>query len=301
MNSPGRVLMIFPGALGDLICAGPALAEIARRHRGASIELMARAELAKFAAGRMGVARGHSIDRPEIAVCFSGPGTDLEPARQFFGAFGRVYSFFAAGDAHYRNALESAAGGPVSFHPFRPDGPGHIAAGYLRSIGADGAPLEVQIDPTPGDFSAAARALADAGCDPARTVVIFPGSGSPAKNWPAERFVELARTLARSHCAVAVLGPAELRLESLMRKRGVPILRGLELGTVAAIARRAQCFVGNDSGVSHLAAAAGAQGMVIFGPTDPARWAPIGRVTIIRRDPLAMLEAAEVAAAIARR
>jgi heptosyltransferase-3 len=50
-----------------------------------------------------------------------------------------------------------------------------------------------------------------------------------------------------------------------------------------------RCFIGNDSGVSHLAAAAGSRGLVIFGPTDPQRWRPIGDVKTIQKDPLQSL------------
>ena len=70
-RQPARILVIFPGALGDLICIVPALREIARRHSCATLELMARAELARFATGRLGIGRGHSIDRREVAQLFT--------------------------------------------------------------------------------------------------------------------------------------------------------------------------------------------------------------------------------------
>src|SRR5215469_17305179 len=93
-----RLLVIFPGALGDLICLGPAVRAIARRHRDAAIELMARAELARFAVGRMSFAAGYSIDRREVSSLFRND-TEPEPcARAFFGQFGRIYCFFAAED-----------------------------------------------------------------------------------------------------------------------------------------------------------------------------------------------------------
>src|ERR1700735_5896019 len=82
-----RVLVIFPGALGDLMCLMPPLAAISRRHPGASVELMARFELARLAAGRTVVARAHSIDARELAAVFSG-GTPGDPeARRFLAHF----------------------------------------------------------------------------------------------------------------------------------------------------------------------------------------------------------------------
>src|ERR1039458_6206671 len=73
-----RVLVIFPGALGDLMCLMPALGAISRRHPGASVELMARMELARLAAGRTVVARGHSIDAREVGELFTEPGAQSD-------------------------------------------------------------------------------------------------------------------------------------------------------------------------------------------------------------------------------
>src|SRR5271155_698168 len=88
----GRVLAIFPGALGDLMCLMPALAAISRRHPDASVELMARLELARLVVGRSVVARGHSIDAREVGELFADEAAG--GARRFFGEFDRIYSFF---------------------------------------------------------------------------------------------------------------------------------------------------------------------------------------------------------------
>src|ERR1700738_1507342 len=93
-----RVLVIFPGALGDLLCLVPAVRAIARRNPGAALELMARGELARFAVGRVGFARGLSIDRREVGHLFAANERVPEETRGFFDAFDRVYSFFADDD-----------------------------------------------------------------------------------------------------------------------------------------------------------------------------------------------------------
>ncbi|MFZ2063231.1 MAG: glycosyltransferase family 9 protein [Candidatus Binatus sp.] len=98
-----------------------------------------------------------------------------------------------------------------------------------------------------------------------------------------------------------VLGPAESSMEPVFREAGVPVLKDLDLPTVAAVARLASAFVGNDSGVSHLAAAVGAPGVVIFGPTDPVRWRPRGsQICVLRREPIDSIEVGEVASAISK-
>jgi heptosyltransferase-2 len=314
-----RVLVIFPGALGDLMCLMPALAAISRRHPGASVELMARFELARLAAGRTVVARGHSIDAREVGELFTEAGADSDEtsvnsnARRFFADFDRIYSFFASDDRRFRARLAAATDGHVSFHPFRPGAEGHVSAAYLRAteieIDETALPVYPRLEPTPDDLAAAARAIVQSKCGSSNLIVIFPGSGSPGKNWPAEKFVVLASKLSlstsnRSRVAV-ILGPAEISLEPIFRESGVPVLKHLDLPTVAAIARVASAFVGNDSGVSHLAAAAGASGVVIFGPTDPARWGPRlpdagGQIGILRRNPIDSIMPDEVAAAVGR-
>jgi|YelNatPaOPRAMG01_1025707.scaffolds.fasta_scaffold00651_16 heptosyltransferase-3 len=289
---------MFPGALGDLICFAPTLDALARRHRDAQVELMAREELARFAVGRMEVARAHSIDRREVSQLFSGGEPD-EDARRFFGSFQRIYSFFSADNPVFGAALKKAARGQtVTFHRFRPAAGGHVAEAYLREIGEEPGRVEPKLGFFTADLESATRrlwGLTEAG----NFVAIFPGSGSPAKNWPVERFVALARRLGKEHRVLFVLGPAEAHLE-----HGVlgsyPILSGLSLGTVAALARFASAFIGVDSGVSHLASAAGTPGVVLFGPTDPARWRPLGRVEVLRRNPIDMIEPAEVIAALRR-
>ncbi len=319
----GRVLVIFPGALGDLVCLGPALRALARRHPGAALELMAREELARFAVDRIGItrievaggdspphartysrvySRAYSIDRREVAALFAAH-ADLTEAAEFFRPFTRIYSFFASDDARFRRALEKAATpGAVSFHAFRPAGAGHVAAGYLGDLGERGAPLDGHIEVLAGDLAEARQALARLGLGGARVVLLFPGSGGAHKNWPADNFATLASALRQPLRALVVLGPAEAAIEPVLiprlRARGIAWLRDQPLSTVAGLARLAAGFAGNDSGVSHLAAAAGAPGVVLFGPTDPERWRPLGRVKIIRALPLSDLAPAAVAAAL---
>jgi heptosyltransferase III len=294
------ILVIFPGAMGDLICLVPTLRAIARRHPGVPLELMARAELARFATGRLGITHGHSIDRREVAQLFVARGGPVaEEARAFFGSFAQVYSFFAADDAHFRTALAAAAEGRASCFPFRPPGAGHVAAGYLREIGEDVAePFDCSIELSREDLDVAEDRLVGLGLEAGHYLMVLPGSGSPAKNWPAGNFVALAKRLASRIRSLVILGPAESTLEPLFGASGMLTISQVDLIETAALARLSRGFVGNDSGVSHLATAAGAPGLAIFGPTDPARWRPLGRTTVIRREPLSALSPDEVAARI---
>jgi heptosyltransferase-2 len=126
--------------------------------------------------------------------------------------------------------------------------------------------------------------------DPRLPVAIHPGSGSPRKNWPRERWTEMMARLEEP--VLLVLGDAEMekwsapsvaRLCSTDDKR-IKVATNLPLPELAAALTRCRLFLGHDSGVSHLAAAVGTPCVLLFGPTDPAMWAPPGdHVRALRR------------------
>jgi heptosyltransferase-3 len=115
-------------------------------------------------------------------------------------------------------------------------------------------------------------------------LVVHAGSGSPRKNWPPERFAELVAAAAPDRPWLLVEGPAEVENHSALRHLPHALLaRDLPVRVLGAVLGRAGLYVGNDSGVSHLAAAFGAPTVALFGPTDPALWSPVGpRVSVLR-------------------
>ncbi len=114
----------------------------------------------------------------------------------------------------------------------------------------------------------------------AGATLIHPGSGSPRKNWPIERFVELSRNLeGLGQRVVWIRGPAEMgQPEAWTGER----IDRPSLETLAATLAASRLFVGNDSGVSHLATAVGAATVTLFGPTRGDVWRPDGpRVRVV--------------------
>jgi ADP-heptose:LPS heptosyltransferase len=120
--------------------------------------------------------------------------------------------------------------------------------------------------------------------------LIHAGSGSPRKNWPIERFVELSHRLKTSGRRIAwVLGPAEADFDEGVFRDDLIVRAPLQ--ELAATLARSRLFVGNDSGVSHLAAALGTPTVAIFGPTDPVVWGGDGpRVRTVRGPGGALLD-----------
>jgi heptosyltransferase-3 len=116
--------------------------------------------------------------------------------------------------------------------------------------------------------------------------VLHPGSGSPAKCWP--HFRQLADRLAdRLKAPAFLIGPAERDFDSGPHPR----YEDLTLSGVADLLSSARGFIGNDSGMTHLAGYLGCPTLALFGPTDPAVWGPVGRrIRIIHEQPLSQLE-----------
>lgn len=115
-------------------------------------------------------------------------------------------------------------------------------------------------------------------------LAVHPGSGARVKNWPPECWVELCQKLYQP--ILIVTGEAERVAISWPEDLFFQQAHEWPLPILAAALQRCSRYLGNDTGVSHLAAAVGARSLLLFGPTDPEIWAPPGdHVTTLRRGP----------------
>jgi len=109
---------------------------------------------------------------------------------------------------------------------------------------------------------------------------IHPGSGSSFKNWSIDRFIGLAKKLRQEfHAVKLLLGPSEKKLFHFLdqhRESTDDVIQISQLKTIIDLFDPSHHFIGNDSGISHLAALLGLNVTVIFGPSDARRWKPIG-------------------------
>jgi lipopolysaccharide heptosyltransferase II len=107
-----------------------------------------------------------------------------------------------------------------------------------------------------------------------------PGMILLRKRWPAERFVALARRATEAGAVPVLVGSSDDRLMAEGVTNQVPeavnVAGRLSLAELAALAQRAAVYVGNDSGPSHVAEAAGARVVMLFGPSDPIQYGPRG-------------------------
>jgi len=118
-------------------------------------------------------------------------------------------------------------------------------------------------------------------------VLINPGAGWATKQWPAERFGEVARALAADGLTSLInFGPGEEGLAKQVAETsgGTAASISCSIGELIALTRRVRLFIGGDTGPLHLAAALGIPVIAIFGPTDPARNGPYGTKNIVLRN-----------------
>jgi ADP-heptose:LPS heptosyltransferase len=162
----------------------------------------------------------------------------------------------------------------------------------IEALGLDSPPGLEPILPTPSEANAARDLLARL---PEGFLAVHPGSGSPRKSWPAERFAAVLDSLALPRPWLLVEGPADATAAgALARRPGAVLARGLGVRALGAVLAQAGLFIGHDSGVSHLAAAWRAPTLALFGPTDPAIWAPVGPRVRVLRAPRGQMEALSV-------
>jgi ADP-heptose:LPS heptosyltransferase len=135
---------------------------------------------------------------------------------------------------------------------------------------------------------------------PPAFLAVHPGSGSPRKNWPAENFAVVVAACAADARWLLVEGPADSVVTSTLRSlRGAVVASDLPPRVLGAALARSGAYVGNDSGVSHLAAAWGAPTVALFGPTDPARWSPVGEDVRVVTSPTGAMDGIPAGAVIA--
>jgi heptosyltransferase-2 len=276
-----KILVLRGGALGDFLVTLPALGLLRARWPQARIELVGHARAAELAlpGGQLDVV--HSQHEARWAALF---GREPLPAglRAWLADFDLVVNFWPDPDgalaAHFptrtRQTWVTAAAlpavSPAARHYCEALRPlGLATTDYCTRLAVEKFEIQNAKPSTP---------------NPA-PIAIHPGSGSPQKNWPVERWVKLAARLRGQAPLLIVGGESDMAAVAALAASGEVALN-LPLPELARRLAACQRFLGHDSGVSHLAAAVGTPCVLLFGPTDPAMWAPPGdHVSIVRRGP----------------
>lgn len=286
-ESPQKVLIVHTGGIGDLLLALPAMRAFRQSFSKDTLELMGRPERLSLVAFDLKATQIHSADSGELSRYYL-EGSSL-PGRlsSFFAAFHTVLLFGKSASLIFAENLKRSGVNRVIFlPPFPPDGAKIHATEYLldslRSSGIEGKNFYGPLQISEEALAFAEQFWTDRGGREKRKPIlaVHVGSGSPGKNWSPENFAEVIDWATRRSKVLFISGPAEGGArEVIAALRGeVPfILENPSLSHLAALLRRCSVYLGNDSGVTHLAAWVGIPTIAIFGPTDPNVWGPKGK------------------------
>lgn len=280
-----RILVLRGGALGDFLVTLPALALLRQRWPESRIEFVGNVTAAALALTAGLLDAVHSQHEARWGGLYGSQ--PLPPAQaDWLEAFDLVISYWPDPEGELQRRFPARPGQTALFGAALP-GEAPAAAHYcapLRQLGLMPTTLLFPLrTPAPEKF----------------LVALHPGSGSPRKNWATDRWLTLARWLEDELHARLLVVTGEAEPAGLLAGIGQPA-RNLPLAQLADRLAGCRLFLGHDSGVSHLAATAGTPCILLFGPTDPALWAPPGpNVRVLRRGAeLASISLADVQQAV---
>ena len=157
----------------------------------------------------------------------------------------------------------------------------HSVEQQLALLGWTGVPVtdrpRTSLGISPNAAEKVNQLLSEAGLSEQNIALIHPAAAFATKQWAAEKFARVVEFLAeRGFNSVAIAAPNEQALlEQLRSETSVNVVTfALSLPEVTALAARSQLFVGNDSGIAHIAAAVGTPSVVVFGSSNIAHWRP---------------------------
>jgi len=291
------ILVIHQGALGDFILALPALQTLRKALPRAKSVIMGYPRILELVENRFYAEEILSIDQKGMASFFVQGGSLDFTLSQFFKTFDLIVLFGRNGGGTVIGNLKRVCQGrilPINSSPLW-DEKVHFSDHLLKQFAQHGffaSESNPKLHLKDSDREWAKDFWKRKGVtleERAKVIILHPGSGSKKKVWPLDRFLSLAYTL-RDHLSskiLIVLGPAEgtetQKAFEGMEPSSFILGKGLTLLQLASVMEGCWFFIGNDSGISHMANALGLPTLVIFGPTDERVWSPKGEKTSVVR------------------
>ena len=305
---PRKGMILHSGAIGDCLLALPLAAFMKQTCGLTQMHFMGRPEAVGFYPGRSCIDHVRPMESVPLHRLFE-PQAEFtleDPDRLIaaFKGYEQIVSFLGAAHPYFENNLlmtvHCSHSAEVTLLPLAPPSGGNepISRFYVRKfneeLGLETPEMDLKVPwlaPTADDQLSGRDILEKAGANPdAAVALIHPGSGGRHKCWYPEHFLRLAKSLAdKGLQPVFLFGPAEEErfAPALCEqfRRTAPVIVGLSLTEAFGLVTQADIFIGNDSGISHIAGALGKKTMVVFGPTDSTLYRPLGpAVTIFTAD-----------------
>jgi ADP-heptose:LPS heptosyltransferase len=294
-----EALLIRIGGLGDLVVSLPSIALVRRLRPGAALTLACRPEYGALL--KMGGLVDEVVDAGSrrYAFLFGDPRAATPEEDDWLRRFGLVIAWRQKAGPF---PLE-AWGGPgtgrvvVIAFPERIDKPASRAFfdETHRALAEPGTPApafedcaRLELPPKAREDGRRYFGFTETGAA-SPPAVIHPGSGGAGKRWPLDRFLAIAgRLAARGTPGVIVTGESEERLGEALRGAALPAgwrsFSSPPLGALAGLLAGAAVYLGNDSGITHLAAACGAPTVALFRRDLEPLWRPFGPATVLAAD-----------------
>lgn len=269
------VLIIHQGALGDFVATFPVLFLLRKNFR--SIDALCQNQLGKLACHLKVIDKHFSIETAIFSSLYSDH-VDQRAANLFL-SYNEII-LFSFSDKLERT-IQNITGRKVHRIPPRAKADEkihihrHLIGHLMETRLIEHKPVKHSIS-NHNENHAASR------------VIIHPGSGSRKKCWPLTNFIKIEKYLKSIKMKPEfLLGPAEHFLTDRLNKSGERVVHVIsDLNQVAILLKTAGGFIGNDSGISHLAGFLNIPMAVIFGPSNPARWKPAGQAVSVLRPEL---------------
>jgi heptosyltransferase III len=289
-----RIVIVHQGALGDFLLVLSVLEGLHLCHPEIRMGFWTRPEHFQLIKDKIYADGFHPSGGPELLPFFDAERWSRAAPPSFFENSRAVLFFGQESSRPVAERLARRMSSPVHWVRSFPGEGGAVHASrfvaeQMRALGWEIRDTIARITPSPEERRHVEQWLGE-GPDGAgaRPIVVHPGSGGRAKIWPLGKWWGLLEWVCIEIGApiLMVLGPADEHLRAFGEAAqwiGVRVVEGLSLPRLAALLSGCRLYIGNDSGVSHLAAATSIPAVVIFGPTDPRVWAPGGaNVRIIR-------------------
>jgi ADP-heptose:LPS heptosyltransferase len=294
------VVIVHPGALGDVLLAVPALRQLRAQHPQHQLVLCAKDSVARLLLECKVIDAWASVEGGAWADVYDPDAPLTGELKNWLSCCDRAIAWIQDEKGNLAAALRKAgARRTIVSSPF--------AMGVKATHQSDRFCEIAQVSPAslvsfkPLQLSGEIRSLGsvclgDAGMRVDQSLVaIHPGSGSPQKSVGVTTMARMiAKIQGEGVIPIVIEGPADRQaVLNLLGEIPSPLtaLQALDLRTLAGVLSHVRLFVGHDSGVTHLAALLGVPTVVIFGPTDPERWAPLGKhVTVIKWAPFSVYD-----------
>lgn len=302
MNS-GRILIIRGGGIGDFILTLPAMYALRKHYLNSYIEVMTHLRFFKLVENKFYANSACSIDQAALSQFFL-QGGNVSIMKDYFKSFDLILSYVPDKDDIFQKNLERVNKKKIVFHASFPETQTkqHIIDHLLTPVKNLGIKIDInspQIFLKDEHKNCASNFFVDNRLAD-KVLALHPGSGSLKKCWNVQNFADIINWWMDKHGKVLIIcGEADEQIagecKNLLIDEKFVIAKNIELVNLASLIARCNCYIGNDSGITHLAAAVGTKTVALFGPTDQTIWGPRGRnVKIIRIDTFSLNKVKDV-------